>query len=137
MNTRSKTGLFLIELIIVITIFAMSAAVCLRLFFQSRVIADESRNLSRASLEVLSVADCYKSADGSFDMAADLLGCRTESGVLTVYYDADWARTGSADGASFKVEVVETQPRESRVTALTIDGDDIFSVNVRGGMDLG
>ena len=137
MNSRSKSGLFLIELIIVITVFSISAAVCLRLFFQSRVIANESYNLSRASLEVQSAADCYKSSGGDLAETADRLGGSLLDGKLMIYYDEKWGKTEDRDDAGFFVGISEISDLESIVCAQALGGGEIFSVSVRGGMNLG
>lgn len=136
MNTRSKSSLFLIEILAVILLFALSAGVCLRLFFQSRQISRESINLSRASLEVQSAADCYKALDGDIDGAAEILGGVVSDGALSVYYDGEWVQTEGADGASYCVTVMELAPKEGIVTAEDLSGGWIFTVNVRGGLDL-
>ena len=138
MNTRSKSGLFLIELVIVILVFSLSAAVCLRLFFQSRLISNESRNLSQASLSVQSVADCYKAMDGDFNKTAEFLGGSLEEDTIDFYYNDMWERVGSIDDASYvvKIEKISEIHRESSVTASDFNGNSIFSVIVRGGLDL-
>ena len=138
MNTRSKSSLFLIELVIVILVFSLSAAVCLRLFFESRKISDQSRNVSQASITVQTVADCYKAMKGDFNKTAQLLDGTVKGQVVEFYYNRIWESVGSADDAYFviRIELIEHQHKESTVTASRLDGNEIFSVLVRGGLDL-
>jgi len=138
MNTRSKAGLFLIELIVVITVFSVSAAVCLRIFFMAHQLSVESRNLSHASVEVQSAADCYKSMKGDIHATAEFLdGDCGPDGVLYLYYDEHWERVDVLEAASFSVSVTETAPGKGRILAEDTDGAAIFSVNVRGELNIG
>lgn len=136
MNTRSKSGLFLIELVAVILIFSLSAALCLRIFFRSRQVEAESRNLSYASLAVQSAADCYKSANGDIVKVADLLSGSLSNGELFLYYDADWNRVFDETSSSAYVSIMELSPNEGIVTARESGSGPIFSLTVRGGIDL-
>jgi type II secretory pathway pseudopilin PulG len=135
MNTRSKSGLFLIELIVVILVFSLSAATCLNLFFRSRQISIESRMLSHASMAVQSAADCYKSAAGDLKRTAELTGGELhDEGTLTLYYDAFWERVDAP--ASYAVVIMPLIEREGIITAEDAIGTPIFSVTVRGGLFL-
>ena len=137
MNSRSKSGLFMIELVVVIVVFSFSAAKCLEVFFHSRQTAEISSSLSRASIEVQTAADCYKSYDGDLFSTAELLGGSVDGERLIIYYDSGWKHTDNADNARFCVTITETAPRESTVIAEDLNGAPIFSVDVRGGLDIG
>ncbi|MCL1830409.1 MAG: hypothetical protein FWG21_03165 [Oscillospiraceae bacterium] len=136
MNTRSKSSLFLIELVLVILVFSLSAAVCLRLFFESRLISNESRNISQASLAVQSVADVYKAMKGDYLKTAEFLGGSANDDSVDFYYNEIWEPVDNLADASFIIQLQEINEmhRESSVTASTLDGDPIFSVVVRGGL---
>lgn len=136
MNTRSKSGLFLIELIVVILIFSLSAATCLRLFFQSRQIAAESKNLSYASLAVQSTADCYKSSGGDIEKVAEMLGGSIVNDQLYLYYDADWSRAEDDGAAPYYVRIQELVAGDGVIVAEGKASGPILSISVRGGLDL-
>ena len=65
----SAPNLFLLELLIVLLIFALSAAVCVRLFVSARLTASESRALNHAVLLCESGAECFKAANGDIAKA--------------------------------------------------------------------
>lgn len=90
--TSSRSGLFLIELIAAIGLFALASAVCVQLFAQAHLISEESRNLSQAMLRAQSAAECFKAAAGDLEHAFALLGegDLTDEGALVVRYDGDW-----------------------------------------------
>ncbi|MCL2538821.1 MAG: type II secretion system GspH family protein [Oscillospiraceae bacterium] len=128
----------MIELIVVTAVFSISAAVCLRIFFLSHQLTVESRNLSHASIEVQSAADCYKAAGGDILATADLLGAQLDpNGALLMHYDDLWKRVYESEAASFSVSVREAEQGYSVVTAEKAGGAAIFSVNVRGDIKLG
>jgi len=137
MNTRSKASLFMLELIVVIAVFSVSSAICLRIFFRSHEMTIESRNLSHASIEVQSAADCYKSAKGRIKTAANLLGGKIDqSGVMCIYYDDLWKRVDMSENASFRLSITEFEPGYGKVKAEKTDGTPIFSINVRGDFSI-
>lgn len=137
MNTRSKSGLFMIELVIVIVIFSILSAECLKVFFHSRQIADQSQNLSRSTLAVQSVADCYKSANGDLKQVTEIMGGVLDGEKLTLYFSPKWEQVGDINDAGFCVTIVETAVREGTVTAEDLNKGSLFSVKVRGGWDFG
>lgn len=138
MNSRSKSGLFMIELVIVIVVFSFSAAKSLEVFFHSRQIAEQSNNLSRASIEVQTAADCYKSHGGDFISTAEFLNGSVEDNKIMIYYDAKWEKVKNFTEARYCLTITETATLESVITAEdTKGGDLIFSVMVRGGLGLG
>ena len=138
MKTRSRSALFLLELVIVILAFSLSAAICLRVFFQSRLISNESRDISHAALAVQTVADSYKAMNGDLDRTAELLDGTSDADSVSFYYNSVWEHITDLSAASFTVTIVRTgaEHRECSVTAADSDGNHIFSVIVRGGLDL-
>ncbi len=69
MATRSarKSSLFLIELIIAILFFSLSAAVCVRLFATAYLMGQQSTNRDAATLQAQSMAALFQNADGALD----------------------------------------------------------------------
>ena len=51
-NRMSRSGLFLLELIIAILFFAVTSAVCVNLFVQAHLTSAESSNLTAAAWEL-------------------------------------------------------------------------------------
>ena len=63
-KTRSKSSLFLMELIIVLMFFSLSAAICMKVFAVSKVKTDTARDLAQASFAAESFAEVYKEYRG-------------------------------------------------------------------------
>jgi hypothetical protein len=61
---KSKSGPFLIELLTVITVFAVCAAICVRLFTAAHLTARDSQDLSRAVNLARNAAEEFKATGG-------------------------------------------------------------------------
>lgn len=88
----TRSGLFMIELLIAVGVFTLCAAVCVGLFVRSEVMSRESADLTRMTAEARNVVECWKAAGGDFERAAQLCGGGGGVSALTVQYDADWNR---------------------------------------------
>lgn len=64
-NASSKTGLFLMELIIAILFFAVSGAICVQLFVQSHLISKDSVELNHAVEWCQNVAEAFYGCEGN------------------------------------------------------------------------
>ena len=73
MKSRSKTPLFLMELIIMLLVFSISAAVCLQVFSGAKKISEESRKLDIAVMQVQTIAECWKASQGNLKETAEML----------------------------------------------------------------
>lgn len=74
---HSKSGLFLIELMICILFFAFTAGICIRFFARSHQLSQEAKNLYQAQQEASSMAEILEK---DIDVVDN----------LCVYYDKDW-----------------------------------------------
>lgn len=88
----TRSGLFMIELLIAVGVFTFCAAVCVGLFVRSEVMSRESTGLTRMTTEARNIVECWKAAGGDFEKAAELCGGGGGTSSLTVQYDADWNR---------------------------------------------
>lgn len=74
---KSKTPLALMELVIMILIFALTAALCLKAFLWSDQISAESKIRDQAVIQVQTAAETIKACGGDFTEAAKILGAQT------------------------------------------------------------
>lgn len=66
-HKTSRSGLFLLELMIVILFFAVTSAVCVNLFVQAHLTSTAGGELTAATREVQSAAEWLKAADGDLE----------------------------------------------------------------------
>lgn len=93
-KTKSKSSLFLMELIIAILIFSVCAAVCMQVFAAAKRASNQSSELSHAVMCAQSAVETYKAASGDLEEAARLFGAElAASDEARVSYGGDWQRT--------------------------------------------
>ena len=127
MATKSKTSLFLIELILMVLFFSLSAAICMRVFADAQVTSRNSKNLSNAALKVQSAAECYKATGGDFAEISELLGAKEEDGKIILSYASDWSVTAQPN-PEFLLVMEDMGDRASIEVSRLPDGKTIFSV---------
>ena len=100
MNDRSRPTLFLMETLIVITIFAVCASVCVKIFIGSYLMAKDTRDLKHALVVAKNGAECFK-AYGDLEKTAAFLGGHgyilDGSPTVVVYYNSEWLVCGEAE----------------------------------------
>ena len=121
------------EQIIVILVFAVCAAVCVRLFFASYTMTNESSDINNALLAAKNGAECYKAAGGDADKVAELLAGVSDGTSVAVYYDNNW-QACQADSAAY-VMSFSNDPDEplinlSDISVAKITGEEIIDLTV-------
>ena len=93
-QNRSKSTLFLMELIIVIFFFSICAAICVNVFWLSAADGTGQPQSEQCGYGGSSAAGCYKSVDGDISAAVDLLDGAMSADHGIVYYDKRMATGG-------------------------------------------
>lgn len=109
---KSKSSLFLMELIIVILFFSIAASVCVQLFFKAHYIDLETTMESEATLLIQNLSECYYGFDGDFERIADTFyGAVYSDDFVYVPYDADWNITAlSSEDIHYLVTISDCNP---------------------------
>lgn len=102
---RSKAPLALMEQLVMVLVFALSAAFCLRIFVMSDRISRDNEAAARAVVLAQNMAEALK---GSSDWEQMLSGQKWQKAgeCWQMEYDEDW-RPVKADTAEFGMEVDE------------------------------
>ena len=69
---KNKTSLQLMEQLVMILVFALSAAICLQIFAKARTISNASAQQDHAVLLAQNAAECLKASCGDMDAAQSL-----------------------------------------------------------------
>jgi len=149
MNQRSKSTLFLIEQLIVVAVFAVCSAACVKILATAYFSAKESTEISNAILIAESAAESYKAVSGDVAEVARLLGGTSDSSessvAATVYYDKQWQVCG-LDEASYIFRLIGIKPGNpswlllsGEILIASLAGEEILSLAVaaRIGADAG
>lgn len=143
---RSKAPLALMEQLVMILVFALASALCLRVFVFSDRTSRRIEAEERASAVAQSAAEAIKyegsngmDAASALKAAADRIEGSCKKGVLTVYYDKDWdASDEDACAYRLSAEEVESDADGLCVVRVTVtentdgDGEDgaLFEIDV-------
>jgi hypothetical protein len=141
LTEHSKSLLFLMEQVIVITVFAVCAAVCVSLFASSFETARASSDLNKAMLLAASGAEAAKASDNAAQTAAFLgKGAAAIDGGVTVFYDSAWLGCDE-DQAAYLMDIV-FRPGEpglsltyGDITVKSKEGEEIFSLTAAARWD--
>lgn len=120
---KSKASLTLMEQLVMVLVFALAAAVCLRAFVYADKLSRETQDRDRAVYIAQNGAETVKACRGGFAEAAALLGgAETEEG-LTVCYETGFR----LEAERLPTETAGLGRAEIRVTK----GDEVlFSLTV-------
>lgn len=117
---KNRSSLVLMEQLVMLLVFALCAALCLKIFAAAREQSDEARRVNEAVLIAQNTAETLKACRGDYEELAGLSGwekrgqslCFTEGGCL-----------------------VEIRPMDSKIPGLgragirvSCDGEDVFAI---------
>jgi hypothetical protein len=141
MRDRSKSTLFLIEQLIVIAVFAICAAACIRILTNAFFYSKDSRDISIALLAAESGAESFKAVTGDLERIAELIGGDVyiiDGGdtVLIVYYDLKWQPSCEDEAfyvmrmANVRDEAAPPRLLTGEVTVERVTGEELVSIPV-------
>ena len=110
-RSNSRLSLFLMELIVAIMFFSLSAAVCVRLFASAHILADNTENLSNATIWSQNLAESFAGHKGNLKEIGALYsdGVVTynpndpsqKDGSIVLFFNEKWEPLGSLSGSSY------------------------------------
>ena len=87
---RSKAPLVLMEQLIMVLVFALACALCLRAFVWSEETSRFYTHRDRAMIQCQNTAEVLKGCHGDFSQAAQLLDGQVQGDVWVRYFDEAW-----------------------------------------------
>lgn len=122
----SLSHLRIIFISLLAVFMAVSITACAWLYFQAAEKSENAVALNRAVIEVSSIADTLKAADGSLSRTARLLpghkSAVISDNTLTLYYDSDM-QASSQSVSSYTAHVRRTKENGCLVFEITISGN--------------
>jgi hypothetical protein len=119
----NKSGLFLMELIVVTLFFSVAAVICLKIFYAGESLSRESQVLTNTVIQAQNAAQLIKSDRGGIENLCDYYGTTAKDGIITLYFDDELVPCDGNINASFKMVVKQTIAGE--IVDSTIDFIDI------------
>lgn len=105
---RNKSGLFLMELIVVTLFFSVAAVIVLKIFYTGEKLSRESQSLTNAVIQAQNAAQLIKSDSGKTESLCDYYGTTENNGSIVVYFDDEFIPCDNDDSASIKMVVTQT-----------------------------
>lgn len=130
---RSRAPLALIEQTVMVLVFALAAALCLRAFVLADGISRQVEATDRAVLWAESAADTLKARKGDLAQAAAELGGNLNGRCWTIPLDENWQETAEKPTYTLTVRPVESdQPLlgKAQIDVTEGSGDSLFSLEV-------
>ncbi len=117
-RSNSRLSLFLMELIVAIMFFSLSAAVCVRLFASAHILSDDTKSLSNASIWTQNLAEAFEGKNGHLAGVAELFpdalisystaDPKTSDGSIVLFFDDNWERVNNLVDASYLASLTIT-----------------------------
>ena len=129
---RNKSILVLIEHVVMLLVFALAAAVCLRMFALSDKLSRKYEATDRAVLAAQNAAELIKN-DG-IEGFAEQMGAKAEGeNTWVVFYDENWENSPEASG-EFTLTVTLAERSEylfrAEIVVLADTGEELFRLPV-------
>ncbi|MCL1989176.1 MAG: hypothetical protein FWG64_14575 [Firmicutes bacterium] len=131
---KSKSGLFLMELIIAIAFFSVSSAICIQLFALAHTLTASSVNMQMAVINAQSAAETFKVAGDDVDYLRQLLQADIVDGNVVANFDEDWNRISAAEEVRYRLLINSDVVSNMATAVITIsdfmDGSEVYSLTV-------
>lgn len=134
MKQKPRSTLFLMEMIIAVCFFAVTAAICTQVFVKAHILTGRTSELNQAVLHAENAAEAFRSSDGDFESFALLFpeaevysknelnpGARyhTASGYMAIFYDSNW-NVCDETSAVYRLNVNATDEPDIRTAQISI-----------------
>lgn len=132
--TKSKTSLFLMELILTILMFSICGAICMKLFAASDMLSRKTRELNASVACAQGFVEVMRGTDGSIEEILDMYPGAIKGGedFFEVFYDKDFKECDFSQ-AAYVSDIVLTpmgavQNIDVKIVRLS-DYEEIYSLS--------
>ena len=123
---KYKTTLSLMELTLMLILFAVTAAMCLQAFVLSDRMSRQAEQRDRAVLWAETLAETWKATNGELKQGESLYRKNESGDGWAVRLDDGWSRTEDAGRAVYEAELREEPGdgllKRARITVRELDG---------------
>lgn len=133
-NNSSRSGLFLMELIVSILFFSLAGAICVKLFVGSHLLSQKSVELNHSLEWCQNTAEIFYGCQGDETAMNEILQGDLSSGekesTITVYLDQDFQPVSQADASSYVLYASITKSSPLLSCSVSVrKGDAAFSAS--------
>ena len=128
---ENRSFLNLIEQQLMILVFAVAAAICIKTFVYSDMISRDTETRDRAVEAAQNVAECIKNSSGDIALAASVLGGTEDGDDWVIMFDENWQEVTSDGEYTVRVSAEKRTGLYTAGRITVTDGDDtVFSMPV-------
>ena len=130
---KSRAPLALMEQTVMVLVFALAAALCLRAFVLADGISRRVEATDQAVLWAESAADTLKARNGDLAQAAAELGGELDGRCWTISLDENWQETAGEPTYTLTARPIQSdQPLlgKAQIDVAEKNGDSLFSLEV-------
>lgn len=112
-KNSSGTGMFMMEMMVVVFCFILCASTCILVFVKSNQMSRYAQDTNQGVLAAESIAEVWK-AEGGEGLTRQLSaissgGAETGAGSYRMYWDKTWKVTAEAEQAAYQAEIIWTE----------------------------
>ena len=114
----SKSTIFLFELMIIILVFTIAAAICTSIFAEAYLVSRESNDLTMSSINAQTVAERFKAG---------------EEDIETLHFNRHWEEVSAVD-AIYKITLEKDDSSSTMRSASVVvyrEDESIYAINVK------
>lgn len=126
---KNKSGIFLIELLFVVLIILLSITSCVKIFFESQKLSEQSYVLTNAAIASENAAQLLKNADGSLEQFEEYYKANISGNIAEAYFNDEFENSADENNSSYKLRV-ERKSDDSGLIFFEIIFSDIKSDNL-------
>ena len=133
-NNSSRSGLFLMELIVSILFFSLAGAICVKLFVGSHLLSQKSVELNHSLEWCQNTAEIFYGCQGDETVMNEILqgdlSSDEEESTITVYLDQDFQPVSQTDACSYVLYASITKNSPLLSCSVSVwKGDAAFSAS--------
>ena len=133
-TVHSRSGLFLMEMILSLLILALTSAVCIRIFAAAHSSQKQAREWNHIEELTVSAGEILEGTDGSPEAFLSLMpGGSLSDGRILYFFDSRW-KACAESGAAYRFSVTLSSDSRSREAALSFQdpkGEVLYEQTIR------
>lgn len=133
-TTHSRSGLFLMEMILSLLILSLTAAACVRVFSAARICHREAREWNHIQELTTTAGEILEGSDGNAETFLSLLpGGTISEGKLLYTYDSKWQACPSQEAVYLFSITLTVLNREKQASLEFLDqqGNTLYQQTIR------
>lgn len=133
---KNKSGIFLMELMLVILFISLALTICVRIFFAGERLSKKSYTLTNSVIQAENVAQLLKHDAGKTDSLIEYYRAEISSGEMIVYFDKTFQSCTEEEKKEYKMVVRQKEAENGIIHSNIVFSDfqrneEIYSLDTK------